>query len=258
MALHIIVCIKSVVMKAPENGTLRSADTTEMNLFDKPALESAVALVEKEGGAVTALSMGPRSCAFVLHEAMAIGAERGVLLSDPRLRDSDTLATSTALGAAIQKLEPYDLVLFGTRTYDSDTGQVGPQTAVSLGIPLVTGVSSLQYAKPLLHVERKVDGFREEYDLSLPAALTIHSTAVKPGDLPLGRIEEAFEKKKIEVWTLKDLSLDPEIVGSTGSPTEVLSLEKTVRKRQCELLDGTAEEQADALIDRIKKGGIIG
>jgi electron transfer flavoprotein beta subunit len=258
MALHIIVCIKSVVMKAPENGTTRSADTAEMNLFDKPALESAVALVEKEGGTVTALSMGPKSCSFVLHEAIAMGAERGVLLSDPSLADSDTLATSTALGAAIKKLEPYDIVLFGTRTYDSDTGQVGPQTAVSLDIPLVTGVSSLNYEKPLLRVERKVDGFSEEYNLSLPAALTIHPASVKPRDIPLGGIEEAFEKKKIETWTLNDLSLDPKLVGSTGSPTEVISMRKTVRERQCELLEGTAEEQAEALIDRIKKRGIIG
>jgi len=258
MALHIIVCIKSVVMKAPENGTLRSADTAEMNLFDKPALESAVALVEKEGGTVTALSMGPKSCAFVLHEAIAMGAERGVLLSDPMLGDSDTLATSTALGAAIQKLEPYDIVLFGTRTYDSDTGQVGPQTAVSLDIPLVTGVSFLDYEKPLLRVERKVDGFREKYDLSLPVALTIHPSSVKPRDIPLGRIEEAFEKKKIETWTLKDLLLDPELVGKKGSPTEVLSMKKMVRERQCELLEGTVEEQAEELIDRIKETGIIG
>lgn len=258
MALHIIVCIKSVVMKAPEEGTIRSADTAEMNLFDKPALESAVALAEKEGGTVTALSMGPKSCAFVLHEAIAMGADRGVLLSDPRLSDSDTLATSTALGAAIKKLEPYDIVLFGTRTYDSDTGQVGPQTAVSLDIPLVTGVSSLNYEKPHLRVERKVDGFREEYDLSLPSALTIHPASVKPRDIPLGGIEEAFEKQKIEIWTLKDLSLDPEVVGSTGSPTKVVCMKKMVRERKCEFLEGTAEEQADALIDRIKETGIIG
>ncbi len=257
MALHIIVCIKSVVMKAPENGTIRSADTAEMNLFDRPALESAIAMVEKEGGTVTAVSMGPKSCAFVLHEAIAMGADRGVLLSDARLGDSDTLATSTALGAAIQKLEPYDIVFFGTRTYDSDTGQVGPQTAVSLNIPLVTGVSSLQYEKPSLFVERKVDGFKEEYNLSLPAALTIHPGSVKPRDIPLGGIEEAFEKRKIETWTLDDLSLDPKLVGSTGSPTKVVSMKKISRKRQCEFLEGTLEEQADELIDRLKETGLI-
>jgi electron transfer flavoprotein beta subunit len=257
MAFHIIVCIKSVVTKAPENGTIRSAETAEMNLFDRPALESAIALVEKEGGTVTALSMGPKSCAFVLHEAIAMGADRGVLLSDPRLGDSDTLATSKALGAAIQKLEPYDIVLFGTRTYDSDTGQVGPQTAVSLDIPLVTGVSSLNYEKPLLRVERKVDGFREEYNLSLPAALTVHPASVKPRDIPLSGIEEAFEKKKIETWTLNDLSIDPELVGKKGSPTEVLSMKKMTRERKCEFLEGTLEEQAEVLIERIKETGLI-
>ena len=257
MALHIIVCIKSVVTKAPENGIIRSAETAEMNLFDRPALESAIALVEREGGTVTALSMGPKSCAFVLHEAIAMGADRGVLLSDPRLGDSDTLATSKALGAAIKKLEPYDIILFGTRTYDSDTGQVGPQTAVSLDIPLVTGVSSLNYEKPLLRVERKVDGFREEYNLSLPAALTVHPASVKPRDIPLSGIEEAFEKKKIETWTLNDLSIDPKLVGKKGSPTEVLSKKKMTRERKCEFLEGTLEEQAEVLIERIKETGLI-
>ncbi|MEA3470114.1 MAG: electron transfer flavoprotein subunit beta/FixA family protein, partial [Thermodesulfobacteriota bacterium] len=145
-----------------------------------------------------------------------------------------------------------------TRTYDSDTGQVGPQTAVFLDIPLVTGVSSLNYEKPSLFVERKVDGFKEEYNLSLPAALTIHPASVKPRDIPLGGIEEAFEERKIETWTLDDLSLDPKLVGSKGSPTEVVSMKKMVRERKCEFLEGTAEEQAEALIDRIKETGIIG
>jgi electron transfer flavoprotein beta subunit len=258
MGFHIIVCVKSVVMKAPEEGILRSADTAELNLFDRPALEMAIAMAEERGGTVTALSMGPKSCAFVLHEAMAMGAERGVLLSDARLANSDTLATSTALAAAIKKLEPYDLVFFGTRTYDSDTGQVGPQTAVRLDIPLVTGVSSCEGEKTLLRVKRKIDGFMEEYNLSLPAVMTIHPTSVKPRDIPLGGIEEAFEKRKIETLTLDDLLLNPELVGVTGSPTEVVSMTKVIRERKCEFLEGTVEEQAESLIDRIKETGIIG
>lgn len=258
MGLHIIVCIKSVVTKAPENGIVRSADTAELNPFDRPALEVAISMVEEQGGTVTVLSMGPPSCAFVLNEAMAMGAGRGVLLSDARLADSDTLATSTALAGAIKKLVPFDLVLFGTRTSDSDTGQVGPQTAVLINAPLVTGVVSCEFEDNLLRVNRKTDGFREEYELPLPAALTIHPSAVKPRDIPLGGIEEAFGRKGIDVWNLDDLGINPGIVGSAGSPTRVISMTRVTRERKCEFLTGTRDEQAEELVDRIKKSGLIG
>ena len=258
MGLHIIVCIKSVITTAPENGIVRSADTAELNPFDRPALEVAISMVEEQGGMVTVLSMGPPACAFVLNEAMAMGADRGVLLSDARLVDSDTLATSTVLAAAIKKLVPFDLALFGTRTYDSDTGQVGPQTAVLIDAPLVTGVTSCEFKDNLLRVDRKIDGFREEYELSLPATLTIHPSAVKPRDIPLGGIEEAFNTKKINVLTLDDLEITPGIVGSAGSPTRVISMTRVTRERKCEFLTGTTDEQVEELLDRIKKSGLIG
>jgi electron transfer flavoprotein beta subunit len=258
MGLHIIVCIKSVIIKAPENGVVRSADTAELNPFDRPALEAAISMAEKQGGTVTALSMGPLSCAFILKEAMAMGAHRGILLNDPRLADSDTLATSAALAAAIKKLVPFDLLLFGTRTYDSDTGQVGPQTAVLIDTPLVTSVTSLECKENILRVDRKIDGFREEYELSLPAALTIHPSAFKPRDIPLGKIEEAFTQKEIDVLSLDDLEINPQIVGTTGSPTRVISLTKITRERTCEFLTGTTNEQAEELVARIKKSGLIG
>ena len=88
------------------------------------------------------------------------------ILHDPLLAGSDTLATSTTLGAAIKKLGLFDLVLFGTRTSDSDTGQVGPQTAVQLDLPLITGVCKIEYKDSRLIVERRVDAFIEEYELS--------------------------------------------------------------------------------------------
>ncbi|MEA2014770.1 MAG: electron transfer flavoprotein subunit beta/FixA family protein, partial [Thermodesulfobacteriota bacterium] len=160
--------------------------------------------------------------------------------------------------AAIKKLGPFDLVLFGTRTYDSDTGQVGPQTAVFIDIPLVTGVTSCEWKDNLLRVNRKIDGFREEYELSLPAALTIHPSAVRPRDIPLGGIEEAFTKKKINVLTLDDLEINPRIVGYSGSPTRVISMAKVTKERTCEFLTGTTDEQAEKLVTRIKKSGLIG
>ncbi len=255
---HIIVCIKSVLLHAPTGKTIRSHDSCDMNPFDRPALETALQIKKETGATVTALSMGPESCAFTLSGAMAMGADRGVLLTDPALADSDTHATSTVLAAAIQKLSPFDLVFFGTRTADSDTGQVGPQTAVLLDLPMATWVSSIKRVESGLEVERRADGFCEQYALSLPAVLTIHPGSVEPRDPKLVDIETAFEKQTIDKWGVKDLKLSPESVGEKGSPTKVVSITRVKKERKCEFISGDAEEQVGALIERLFDRGLIG
>lgn len=256
--MHTIVCIKSVIVKAPEAGMVRSHDSTELNPFDRPVLETALRIKEDRGGTVTALSMGPESSISALSEARAMGVDRGVLACDPALAGSDTLATSTALAAAIGKLRPFDLVLFGTRTYDSDTGQVGPQAALLLGIPLVTQVHSIEHRDSGLYVERTADSFIEKFELSFPAVLTIHPASVQPRDIDLAGIGPAFEKQDTKIWNLSDLELSPDQVGDAGSPTKVLSISKAKRHKRCEFLKGDALEQADELIKRLAESGMIG
>jgi electron transfer flavoprotein beta subunit len=229
-----------------------------MNPFDRPALEIALRFKKKTGATVTALSMGPDSCTFTLSDAMAMGADRGVLLADPALADSDTHATATALAAAIQKLSPYDLVFFGTRTADSDTGQVGPQTAVLLDIPMVTWASSVEKIETGLRVERRADGFFEQYELSLPAALTIHPGSVEPRDPMLAGIQTAYEKQSVDKWRINELGVSPDGVGGRGSPTRVTSLSRIKKERKCEFISGEAEEQAESLVKRLIDQGLIG
>ena len=257
MGLEIVVCIKSVVVDAPKGRVVRSSDSCELNPFDQPALETALRLKEESGGTITALSMGPESCAFILHEAMGMGVDRGILVCDPALAGSDTLATSTALAAAIKKLAPFDLVLFGTRTADSDTGQVGPQTAVLLDLPPVTWSCSIERKKTGLVVERRADGFAETFELSFPAALTIHPAWVQARDLGLAGLQTAFEDHDITTWTLADIGLSPDQVGEAGSPTRLLSLSRADRARKCEFVEGTSDEQADELVRRLLESGLI-
>ena len=256
--MHIIVCIKSVIVKAPEAGVVRSHDSTELNPFDRPVLETALRIREDRGGIVTALSMGPESSISSISEARAMGVDRGVLACDPALAGSDTLATSTALAAALSKLRPFDLVLFGTRTSDSDTGQVGPQAALLLGIPLVTQVYSIEHRDSGLYVERTADSFIERFELSFPAALTIHPASVQPRDICLGEIGSAFEEENTKIWNLSDLGLSPDQVGDAGSPTKVLSLSRAKRDKRCEFIKGDALEQADKLIKRLAESGVVG
>lgn len=256
--MHIIVCIKSVIIKAPEAGMVRSYDSTELNPFDRPVLETALRIREARDGAVTALSMGPESSISAISEARAMGVDRSVLVSDPALAGSDTLATSTALAAAIGKLRPFDLVLFGTRTSDSDTGQVGPQAALLLGIPLVTQVHSIEHRDSGLQVERTADRFIEKFELSFPAALTIHPSSVEARDIGLAGIGSAFEEEETKIWNLTDLDLSPDQVGDAGSPTRVFSISRAERHKRCEFLEGDALEQTDALIRRLADSGMIG
>jgi electron transfer flavoprotein beta subunit len=258
MSLNIIVCIKSVVLDAPEGLVVRLPETSALNPFDRPALEMALQLRDKNGGRVTALSMGPDAAGLSLYEAMAMGVDRAVLISDPALAGSDTLATSTSLGAAIMKLRPFDLILFGTRTSDSDTGQVGPQTAVRVGLPIITGVYHVECMDEKVVVDRRADEFNERYEVSLPAAITIHPAALQARDSSLSGIEKAFGGGVFERMNLSDLDLSADQVGERGSATRLLSMDKVIRKRKCEFITGTVEEQADELIRRLREGGYIG
>ncbi|MBN2058989.1 MAG: electron transfer flavoprotein subunit beta/FixA family protein [Deltaproteobacteria bacterium] len=258
MPLHIIVCIKSVVLEAPEGRIVRLPENCALNPFDRPAIEMALRLRDEMGGKVTALSMGPEAGATALYEAISMGVDNAVIISDPALAGSDTLATSTALGAALLKLKPFDLVLFGTRTSDSDTGQVGPQTAVSIDLPLVTGVCNLEYGDTGFKAVCRSDGFVLSCEVSPPCALTIHPEAIETRDSSLHGIERAFKKVSVEKMTLKKLGISRDQVGEHGSPTRVVSMKRVSMKRKCEFISGFPEEQADEIVKRLKESGYVG
>ncbi len=258
MALHIVVCIKSVILTAPEEKVLRNEDNSELNPFDRPALEAAMRFKASHGGRLTVVSMGPEESLSALREARAFGTDREVLVSDPALAGSDTLATSTALAAALNKLVPFDLVLFGARTADSDTGQVGPQTSVALNVPFVGMVQSMEWRQGVFTVKRTADHFVEEYEVPAPAAFTIHPGAIVPRDLALQGIGGAFQSDRTERFDLADLGLQRDMVGDSGSPTRVLSMKRVKKTKKCEFLKGDAWEQAEALMRRLSDSGAIG
>lgn len=254
--MKIIVCIKSVMVRPPGDGGGRSAENTELNPYDRPAIDMALELAGKKGQ-VTALTMGPPSAEDALFEALALGVHKAVLISDPALAGADTLATSTVLAAAIKKIGMPDLVVFGVRTLDSDTGQVGPQTAVLLGLPLITWVSSAQIKKKKIEAERLADGFRERCEASLPAAVTVRLDTKAVSDVPLQGIEQAFSSGEIETMGVADLGLEPGRVGLAGSATKVVSMTRAKKERKCEMIEGSTEEQAQELLRRLLKAGLI-
>ncbi|MFP4476222.1 MAG: electron transfer flavoprotein subunit beta/FixA family protein [Desulfatibacillaceae bacterium] len=255
--MHVVVCIKSVTLAAPAGKVVRTPENSGLNPFDRPAIERAVELARVTRGTVTALSMGPPAAEPALFEALALGADRAVLLCDPVLAGADTLATSRALAAAIRTLPRADAVLFGARASDSDTGQVGPQCATMLDMPLVCNVRETRMEEDTLVAVREADGFVEEYSLDLPCALTVHPDAGETRDVGLGAIERVFTDKTVQRMTAKDAGIDPGVVGEAGSPTVVLDMAVVSRDRQCEFLDGSPEEQASALVERLAAAGLV-
>lgn len=256
--MHIIVCIKSVVTAAPRGRLVRTAENSALNPFDRPVLATALSLKERHGGSVTALSMGPPAAEETLREALAIGADRAVLLCDPALAGGDTLATAAALGAGAAFLAPFDLLLFGARSSDSDTGQVGPQTAALLSLPMVTGVTAVDVTGQEVTVERKVDDFLERYALATPAALAVHPAAAAPRDAALGGLAAAFDEMPVETLDIGKLGLDAANVGDAGSPTRVLSTQQVKKDRACEWIEGSPAEQAERLVQKLAADGLIG
>ncbi len=257
MSVHIVVCIKSVVKEAPKGVAKRTPENSELNPFDRPALEAALQLKESHGGKVTVLTMGPPVSGEVLAEAQAMGVDDAVLISDGALAESDTLVTSKVLSAAISKLSDFDLLLFGTRTADSDTGQVGPQTAALLDIPFVGSVKSISGENKAWEMDRTMDAWEESWVVQPPAAATIDPRAFSPRPVGLVGISTVFDKADIECWSLADLGLKPDEVGLAGSPTRVAALEKIKRKRKCDMLEGDSQDQVEALLAHLKKAGAL-
>jgi electron transfer flavoprotein beta subunit len=255
--VHIVVCIKSVIERMPEKMTERSGDILQLNPYDIPAIGFAVSLAKQNNGKVTVISMGPEDAGLALRDAVALGADRAVLVCDRAFAGSDTLATSTVLCGAIKKLGGFDLLVFGTRSSDSDTGQVGPQTAALLDIPLITSISSATFNNNDYNVLRSADGFKEEFLVSTPAALTVDPSAIDPEEASLCQIREAYDNTEVEVFTLHDLGLDADHVGDNGSPTKVLKIMKVTKDRTCKLIEGDIDSQADELINELHEKGLL-
>ncbi len=261
--MHIVVCVKQVpetteVEIDPARGTLiRDGVPSTVNPFDMYAIEEALRLRERLGGTITALSMGPPQAESALRDAIALGCDRAVLLSDSLFAGSDTLATSYTLACGIRKLGFYDLVICGLKTTDGDTGQVGPGLAEELGIP---NVSYVRKVIPMeggeISVERTLDDRIETISAPLPCVITVTKEINQPR-LPSLRGKMAARKANVTVWKPEDLGCDPARLGSEGSPTWVVKVFHPTSQRAAEFLSGSPVEQARALVMKLSQKGIL-
>ncbi len=262
--MDVIVCIKQVpdteaIKFDSDRGVLiREGVGAIINPPDLHALEAALALKDSLGASVTAITMGPPQAEQALRDAISLGVDKVVLLSDRAFAGADTLATTYTLAMAIEKLGSFDLIICGKQAVDGDTAQVGPGLAARLCIPSVTCVSQLEphEAKGLINLKRMTDHGYDLLEVTLPALITVHPALNDPR-VPSLRGKMRARKAEIPVWNLGDLNADPERVGLPGSPTRVASTYVPSFDARKEMLTGTPEEQVDALLDRLKGARVI-
>ena len=228
--MNIVCCIKQVPNTAevkidPETNTLIRAGVESIaNPYDIVALEAALAIKDRHGGMVIAISMGPPQAEEVLREAVALGADEGILLSDRAFAGADTLATGYTLMKAIEKIgqkAPVDLVLCGKQAIDGDTAQVGPGIATRLGYTQFTYVAEIQEIDEksrLITVKRKVEGGFEVIRGPLPAVLTVELELAKPRRAALPQLIYSL-RTEIVFWNANAIQGDLEKLGLKGSPT---------------------------------------
>jgi electron transfer flavoprotein beta subunit len=261
--MNIIVCLKQVpgtteVKIDPETNTLiRQGIENIINPFDTYALEEGVRLKEKHGGKVTVITMGPPQADAALREAVSLGADEAVLLSDRALGGADTWATANTLAKAVAKLGNYDLIICGRQTIDGDTGQVGPEMAEMLDIPFVAYVSKIEEIKEgYLRVSRMVEEGHEVIETTLPAVITVAKEINVPR-LPSLRGIMKSKSAAITTWGINELGVDANEVGLAGSSTQVIKIFFPQRVSNAEILTGDAAAQVDKLIDKLKSANLI-
>ena len=255
--MHLIVPIKQVpetdqVRMDPETGTvIRKGLFAIINPLDLYALETALQIKETYGGKITALSMGPKLAEKALREALALGCDQGVLLTDRKFAGSDTWVTAYTLSQAIRKLSPFDLIICGERATDGDTGQVGPGIASFLDLPLATYVDRLLgFVDEGMRVRRMVETGSETLWSSLPAVITVVKDIARPR-FPTLRGKLDAKNAEVIIWEAKDLSVEEESLGLSGSPTRVVKIEKSKLSRQGDIIEAFSPEQIDEAANKI-------
>lgn len=255
--MNLVVCIKQVpetteVRVDPKtNALIREGIKSIVNPVDENAIEAALQLRDQHGGEVTVITMGPPQAEEALRQALAMGADEAILLSDPASRGSDTLATSYALALMVRKIGDVDLILCGKQAIDGDTGQVGPGLAERLGLPQVTFAIGLELADGKLRARRVLDDFFEVVEAKLPAVVTVVKQINDPRHPSMKNVLKA-KRAEIAKWTLADLDADPKQAGFDGSPTQVTRVWPPEKRGGGKRLEGETDEVVGELAEAIK------
>ena len=256
--MDIIVCIKQVpetteVKINPQTNTLiREGVKSIINPFDMYAIEEGVRLKERFEGKVIVMSMGPPQAEAALREAISMGCDEAILITDQAFAGSDTWATSFTLACAIKKINKFDLILCGKQASDGDTAQVGPGISTHLDIPQVTYVKKIERINNrIAGVQRMTEDGYEVIESPLPALFTVVKEINEPR-IPSLRGMMRAKKAQITFWGAKDIQADPRELGLNGSPTQVIKIFTPEQRKGGQIFQGEVPEVVDKLVEVLK------
>lgn len=261
--MKIVVCVKQVpdtkggVQFNPDGTLNRAAMLTIMNPDDKAGLEAALRLKDQYGAEVTVVTMGLPKAEDVLREAMAMGADKGILVTDRVLGGADTWATSTTIAGALRNLD-YDIIITGRQAIDGDTAQVGPQIAEHLGIPVISYAEGIEIDGDSVIVKRQYEDRHHMLKAKMPVLITALSELNDPRYMTPGGIFDALDAE-ITVWGRNDLKdVNDGDLGLKGSPTKIAKASDKVRKGAGEKVAfDSAEESVSYIMDKLLTKHII-
>jgi electron transfer flavoprotein beta subunit len=260
--MNIVVCIKQVpdtneVRLDPKTGTLiRDGVPSIINPDDKSGLEAALQLKDKFNAHVTVITMGPPQADLALREAMAMGADRAILLTDRAFAGADTWATSSALAGALKNI-PYDLIIAGRQAIDGDTAQVGPQIAEHLLIPSIAYVEDIEIIENGMIVKRAFEDGYQRIRVNFPCLITALQELASPRYMRVGGIYDAFRTREVEVWNLNHITVEHSNLGLKGSPTKVKKSFTKGAKTAGKVFEGDPKEAAQLIVEKLKEKFIL-
>lgn len=252
--MNLIVCVKQIIDPETPAAAFKIDPEAKRAIppkdrpmvvsdYDEVAVEAALRIKEAKGGKITILSLGTPSATEAIKHCLAMGADEGILLSDPLFGEEDRSLTAYALAMAIKKIGEFDLILCGRQEGDWDAGQVGLGIAEILGIPSVNPVRKIEVRDGTALVERIVSDGYEVIEIPLPALVAVSSELGVPRYPTMKGIMMAA-KKKVSTWTAQDIGADLERLGA--AKVRMLKLFIPVREARCEFVEAETPEEAGA------------
>ena len=262
--MKIIVCVKQVPdtkggVKFNPDGTLdRGAMLTIMNPDDKAGLEAALRLKDQYGAEVTVLTMGLPKAEDVLREAIAMGADNGILVTDRVLGGADTWATSTTIAGAIRNIKDYDIIITGRQAIDGDTAQVGPQIAEHLGIPVISYAEGIEVDGDSVIVKRQYEDRHHMLKAKMPVLITALSELNEPRYMTPGGIFDAVNAEITTFGRADLVDVDDSNIGLKGSPTKIAKASDKVRKGAGEkVVPDSPEDAVNYIVGKLCEKHVI-
>ncbi len=255
--MNVIVCVKQIPDPATPgalnaDNTLKREGKLILDESDGYGVEMALQLVDGAGGGeVSLVSMAPNGEVSGMRTALAMGAAKGILVSDPALQGSDALTTAKVLAAAIKKMGGADLIIAATESSDGYTGTVPEQLAEVLGLPSVTFAKRLTVSGQSLTVDRQTESGYDEVTCPLPAVISVTAGVVEPR-YPSFKGIMAAKSKPIETVTASDLGVSP--VGWAGAGQSVVNVAQAEARAAGEVIedDGEAYAKIVAFLENLK------